>query len=88
MEEKAKILVVDDDADNLRSVGAMLSYLGYQVILAGNGEEALARIKERLPGVILLDTIMPRIDGFEVLRQVKEDATTKTIPVIMMTARY
>jgi putative two-component system response regulator len=68
-------------------VEAVLRSLGYAVVLAGNGEEALARIKETLPNVILLDTLMPKIDGFEVLRRVKEDETTKTIPVIMMTAR-
>ena len=87
MEEKAKILVLDDDAETLRSVEAVLRPLGYEVVLSENGEEALARIKQIQPKVILLDTFIPKMDGFEVLRRVKEDKTTKTIPVIMMTAR-
>ena len=87
MEEKAKILVADDDGENLHSVGAVLCSLGYEVVLAANGEEALTKIKETLPNIILLDTLTPEVDGFEVLKRVKEDKATKTIPVIMMTTR-
>ena len=56
LEEKAKILVVDDEAGNLCLMEAMLPPLGYEVILAGDGEEALAKVKEIPPNVILLDT--------------------------------
>ena len=87
LEEKAKILVVDDEDGNLRLMEAMLLPLGYEVILAADGEEALAKVKEAPPNVILLDTLMPKIDGFEVARRLKEDETTKTIPVVMMTAQ-
>ena len=86
-EEKAKILVVDDEAGNLRLMEAMLSPLGYEVILTSDGEEALEKMKETLPNVILLDSFMPIIDGFEVARRLKEDEATKAIPVIMMTAQ-
>ncbi len=87
MEEKAKILVVDDEDGNLHLVEAMLSPLGYEVILASDGEEALAKVKETPPNVILLDTLIPKIDGFEVVRRLKKDEATKTIPVVMMTAQ-
>jgi len=86
LEEKAKILIVDDENGNLRLMEASLRLLGYQVILARDGEEALAKVKETPPNVILLDTLMPKMDGFEVAKQLKGDEATKTIPVIMMTA--
>ena len=85
-EEKAKILVVDDEATNLRLLEATLRLLGYQVILARDGEEALAKVKETPPNVILLDTLMPKMDGFEVARRLKGDEATKSISIIMMTA--
>ncbi|MFC2006325.1 HD domain-containing phosphohydrolase [Chloroflexota bacterium] len=87
MEEKAKILVVGNEEGNLRLMEAMLPPLGYEVILASAGEEALAKVKETPPDVILLDTFMPKIDGFEVAKRLKEDEATKTIPVVMMTAQ-
>lgn len=87
MEEKAKILVVDDADGNLRLLEAMLSPLGYEVILAGDGEEALAKVKQASPNVILLGILMPKMDGFEVVRRLKKDEVTKTIPVVMMTAQ-
>jgi len=72
-EETGKILVVDDEDGNLRLMEAILSRLGYGVILANDGEEALAKVKETPPSVILLDTLMPRLDGFEVARRLKGD---------------
>ncbi len=86
MEEKAKILVVDDDGTNLRLLEAMLRLLGYQVILASDGEEALEKVKATPPNVILVDTMMPKMDGFEVTRRLKDDEATETIPIVMMTA--
>ncbi|MFC1904711.1 HD domain-containing phosphohydrolase [Chloroflexota bacterium] len=86
MEEPSKILVVDDEAANLHALEAMLLPLGYQVTLAGDGEEALEKVREVAPNVILLDTLMPKIDGFEVVRRLKEDEATKIIPVVMITA--
>jgi len=84
-EKKARILVVDDDDGNLRLIEAILSACGYEIILAGDGEEALAKVSELLPDVIVLDTLMPGVDGFEVTRRLKDGDTTKTIPIIMMT---
>ncbi|MFC2011077.1 HD domain-containing phosphohydrolase [Chloroflexota bacterium] len=86
LEEKAKILVVDDEDGNLCLMEAILLPLGYQVILARDGEEAIAKAKETSPNVILLDTLMPTMDGYEVARQLKADEATKAISVVMMTA--
>ncbi len=87
MEEKAKILVVGDESGNLRLIEAILCPLGYEVILASDGEEALAKVKETLPNLILLDILMPKIDGFGVARRLKEDEAGKTIPIVMMTTQ-
>ena len=87
LEEKAKILVAGDEDGNLRLMEAMLSPLGYEVILARDGEEALAKVKETPPNVILLNTLIPKMDGFEVTRRLKGDEVSKTIPVVMMTAQ-
>ncbi len=86
METKPKILVVDDEVRNLRLMEAMLMPLGYEVILAGDGEEALEKVREIPPDVILLDVMMPRMDGFEVARRLKEDEETTIIPIVMVTA--
>ncbi len=84
MKGKPKILVVDDEERNRRLMEAILLPLGYKVILARDGEEALAKVREIPPDVILLDIMMPKMDGFEVVRQLKKE--TKTIPVVMVTA--
>jgi putative two-component system response regulator len=86
VKSKHKILVVDDDERNLRLIQAMLLPLDYEVILAKDGEEALKKVREFPPDVILLDVMMPRIDGFEVARRLKDDDETKTIPIVMVTS--
>ena len=85
-ERKNKILVVDDDERNLRIIEAMLIPQGYDVLLTQNGYEALKMAKEQSPDVILLDIMMPQIDGFEVARQLKEIEDTRIIPIVMVTA--
>jgi len=86
MKNKPKILVVDDEERNLRLMEAMLIPLGYEVVLAQDGIEALNRVRKIPPDVILLDVMMPKINGLEVARQLKEDEGTKIIPVVMVTA--
>lgn len=86
MENKPKILVVDDEDWNLRLMEAMLIPLGYEVILAGDGEEALQKVEEIPPDVILLDVMMPKMDGFEVARRLKGEEETQIIPIVMVTA--
>jgi two-component system, OmpR family, alkaline phosphatase synthesis response regulator PhoP len=84
---KASALVVDDDRLLLRLVELNLSKLGIKVILADNGQEALRLAQEERPDVILLDIMMPRMDGYEVIRQLKDSEETRAIPVIMLTAK-
>lgn len=83
---KTRILLVDDDTTLLDMYKERLLMSNYEVITASNGEEALAKAVETLPHVILLDIMMPKINGFDVLNIVKTTTETKDIPVIMLTA--
>jgi len=83
---KSKILVVDDEERNLRLLKALLTPLGHEVILSLNGEEALEKVREIPPDLILLDVMMPKMDGFEVSRRLKGDEETAIIPIVMVTA--
>ncbi|MCQ4158727.1 PleD family two-component system response regulator [Roseomonas sp. GC11] len=82
----ARILVVDDIAANLRLLEARLNAEYYDVSLAASGPEALLRAEEWMPDVILLDVMMPGMDGYEVCRRLKANAATAHIPVVMVTA--
>lgn len=86
MNKKPKILVVDDEDRNLRLMEAILLPLGYDIVLAHDGKEALEKIQETPVDVILLDIMMPEMDGFEVARRLKSDNETKIIPIVMVTA--
>ncbi|MBW1955385.1 MAG: response regulator [Deltaproteobacteria bacterium] len=86
MEKRPRILVVDDEERNLRLMEALLLPLGCDVVLARNGEEALKQVPESRPDVILLDVMMPGMDGFEVARRLKEDEGTRIIPIVMVTS--
>ena len=80
------VLVVDDQPRNLRIVSETLSASGYSVVTAGGGADALARIEERMPDIVLLDLMMPGIDGLEVCRRLKARPATGDLPVIFLTA--
>ena len=82
-----RILVVDDHPDNVEIIDARLSSRGYHIESASNGEEALARVLENPPHLILLDVMMPVMDGFEVSRRIKQDDSLPYIPIILVTAR-
>lgn len=84
--ENKKILVVDDEPNTVIMLKARLSSAGYDVLIAKNGEEALKKAPSLKPELILLDIMMPTISGIEVLRLLKEDAETKDIPIIVLTA--
>ena len=86
MAEKATILVIDDNTTNLNILLDYLNELSYRVLIAPSGEQALQRLQYARPDVILLDIMMPGIDGFETCRRLKADDATKDIPVIFMTA--
>lgn len=82
-----KILIVDDEKLILISTRIVLESVGYGVLTAASGEEAIHTAQAELPGLILLDIMMPGIDGWETLSRLKEDPATKDIPVIIFTAR-
>ena len=85
MSEK-KILIVDDEEKNIKLIKGILASGRYQVYEALNGEEALKQVAEHDPDLILLDIMMPGMDGFEVCKRLKEDESTKMIPIVMVTA--
>jgi pilus assembly protein CpaE len=82
-----KILVVDDDLDTLKLVGLMLERQGYEITVATNGELGLSKAATEKPDLILLDIMMPDIDGYEVTRRLRADPTLAHIPIIMFTAK-
>lgn len=79
------VLIVDDQPDNLAMLHDALDESGYTVLVATNGESALARAAQARPDIVLLDAVMPGIDGFEVARRLKADAQTVAIPIVFMT---
>src|SRR5687767_8187705 len=80
------IVVVDDTPENLHLLADMLSAQGYRIRLAPNGERALATVQKEKPDLILLDIIMPEMDGFDVCRHLKSDERFADIPVIFISA--
>ncbi len=80
------ILIVDDEIAGLHTLESILDGQGYQIVMAQNGPEALKKTRELLPDVILLDVMMPGMDGFEVCRQIRNDPMLAEIPIIMITA--
>lgn len=83
-ENKGKILIVEDDRYISKMYQLKLSLEGYDVQVAENGREGVDKVKEFMPNIILLDILMPELDGFEVLKIVKGDDATKNIPVLIM----
>jgi len=88
MPEKQTILVVDDREIDRRLIRKMLESSGYNVEEAANGEEGLEMAKRNKPDLIIADTLMPRMDGFQFLRNIKKDESTKIIPFILYSAVY
>ena len=82
-----KILIVDDDLDTLRLVGLMLQRQGYQISAATNGQQGLDQAFEEYPDLILLDVMMPDIDGYEVARRLRQNPSTVNTPILMFTAK-
>jgi DNA-binding response OmpR family regulator len=81
------VLVADDDADILRLVTLGLERSGYEVMAAGDGEQALNAALERPPDLALLDVMMPKLDGYQVTERLRRNESTKDMPVILLTAR-
>jgi len=87
MRDPARILVVDDVADNVEILRMRLTSLGYEVTAAEDGEQALAAVAADPPDLVLLDIMMPKIDGIEVVKRMKADRSLPFIPVILVTAK-
>jgi chemosensory pili system protein ChpA (sensor histidine kinase/response regulator) len=83
----ATVLVVDDSATVRKITSRILARQGYNVVEARDGLEALEKLRDGLPGVMLLDVEMPRMDGFELLRRLRDDPVWREIPVIVITSR-
>jgi DNA-binding response OmpR family regulator len=84
-DEKKKILIVEDDAFISDIYQVKFSQEGFDVMLAENGVEALKKMEEFVPDIILLDVIMPYMDGMETLKNIRKNGTWKKIPIIMLT---
>jgi DNA-binding response OmpR family regulator len=82
-----KVLAADDEPDIIRLIQIVLKKHGYEVITAADGKEALEKAASEQPDLILLDVMMPHLDGFEVLEQLRASGVTDTVPVIMLTAK-
>ncbi len=87
MDKKTTIAIIDDDPTIVKVVRIILQTNGFEVLEAFNGTEGLELVKRELPDMVLLDIMMPDLNGFEVLRLLKEDEKTKEIPVVFLTAK-
>jgi len=85
--KKAKILVVDDEVNITQILEFSIGAEGFEVITATNGEEAIDKARKEQPDLIILDIMMPRIDGYEACRILKANPLTKNIPVVLLTAK-
>ncbi len=84
---RPKVLIVDDEIDTLLPLKKSLEVEGYIVVEALNGQEALNKVRNEIPDIILLDLMLPGMDGYEVCTRLKNNALTRNIPIIMLTAR-
>ncbi len=80
-----RILIVEDDAQSRWALSTLMQRIGYDCEVASNGEEALVKAADYAPQVILMDSMMPVLDGLEATRRLKADARTRDIPVLMLT---
>lgn len=83
--KKKKVLIVDDEGDLTDMVALRLEHEGFSIAVANNGKAGLKKAKEFKPDVVLLDVLMPEMDGWEVCKKLKEGHATKSIPVILFT---
>ncbi|HEY9749418.1 MAG TPA: response regulator [Allocoleopsis sp.] len=82
-----KVLVVDDLQSELERISSLLKGAGIDVVKAQDGEEAIQKIQHEIPDLVILDVIMPRANGFEVIRELREDDKTKHLPIIICTQK-
>jgi len=82
-----KVLIVDDDVETLRLVGLMLQRQGYEIIAANNGAQAIVMAQSAQPDLIVLDVMMPDMDGFQVTHTLRNNPDTALVPILMFTAK-
>jgi CheY-like chemotaxis protein len=82
----SRILIADDNQQNCELLEAYLIDQGYDIVMACNGQDALERVVEKLPDLILLDIMMPKLSGYEVCQKLKSDERSRPIPILMVTA--
>lgn len=87
MNTETRILVVDDNRSVVRIIQVLLQKEGFEVLTAFDGPEALHKAREKKPDLIILDVVMPRMDGYEVCRLLQDDPDTAAIPVLMLTVK-
>ena len=85
MADKKTILLIEDDSVILRILNNRLSEEGYNIFVAEDGESGLKKFKENRPDLILLDLILPKMDGISILREIRKDATASDMPVLILT---
>jgi len=86
-ENRPRVIIADDDPDIRRLVEMTVTNAGCDVTVASDGEEALARVRDSVPDLVILDVLMPRMDGWEVARALKSDPATREVPVMFLTSR-
>jgi two-component system alkaline phosphatase synthesis response regulator PhoP len=84
---RAKVLVVDDEEYIQHILNFSFGAEGYEVVTASDGEEGVSKAREEKPDIIVMDIMMPKMDGYEACKQIKTDPQTKDIPVILLTAK-
>lgn len=86
-ERRPRVVIADDDPDIRRLVEMTVTNAGCDVTVASDGEEALERVRDSIPDLVILDVLMPRMDGWEVARALKSDPATREVPVMFLTSR-
>ncbi|MFA5259858.1 MAG: response regulator [Candidatus Omnitrophota bacterium] len=87
MQNKKKILIVDDEKNLIALVALHMQMAGYEPLFATDGEEALSMVEQEKPDLVILDLMLPKLDGWEVCQRIRAKAEIKAIPIIMLTAR-
>ena len=82
-----QVLIIDDDQDTVRYLSVLLREHGYDAVAAYNGNDGLQKVREAKPDLIVLDVMMPKLDGFEVCRKIRENPDWQDVRVIMLTAK-
>ncbi len=83
----ARILIIDDSPTELKKLTGMLERLGHQVLRAANGGDGVALARQEKPDAVLMDIVMPGMNGFQATRQLTKDGSTATIPIIIITSK-